>query len=209
MPRSELSDQYSTNASPNGVPGFYLANNQIIPVPAQSVGVIRLWFYQRPNNLVVQSAASQISAIVGTTVTVGVVPTTFTTGTTVDFIKDQPFFECRAIDQSIVSATTTTITFSTLPTSLVVGDWVALAGQTPVPQIPVEFRPLLVQRCVVKYYEIQGYLDKMAAAQKKLEEMEKDLFAIINPRVREEPKIITASTDLIGGTLRFRAWTAS
>jgi hypothetical protein len=62
-----------------------------------------------------------------------------------------------------------------------------------VPQVPVEFQQLLAQRVVVKIYELQGYLDKMKAAQAKLEEMEMALTALITPRMQAAPKVINPS----------------
>lgn len=210
--RSEVHDQFSTNASPNGVYSFYLKANQVVILPIPTTGSIRLWYYQRPNELVPTDECSQISAISSGTLTVDQTATTsITTATPCDLIKDQPFFDSLAteITPSSVGATSIVFSSSDVPTTLSVGDWVALAGKTPVPQIPVEFRPLLVQRVVVKYYEIQGYLDKMKAAQKKLEDMEKDTFMLINPRVVEEPKTISPSCDLIGGYSNWRRWLVS
>lgn len=210
--RSEIHEQFSTNSSPNGVYSFYIKGNQIVIVPYPTVGTVRLWYYQRPNNLVATSECSQITAISSGTLTVDQTSTTdISTSTPCDLIKDQPFFDTLTTDitPSSVSATQIVFSSSDVPTTLAVGDWVARAGQSPIIQIPVEFYPLLVQRVVVKYYEIQGYLDKMKAAQMKLEEMEKDTFLLINPRVVEAPKTISPSADLIGGFSNWRRWLVS
>jgi hypothetical protein len=45
--------------------------------------------------------------------------------------------------------------------------------------------------------EGQGYLPKMQMAQRKLEEMERDVLSIINPRDEGNPKVITPSRGLI------------
>lgn len=82
------------------------------------------------------------------------------------------------------------MTLENAVSGLSVGDWLALEGQTPIPQIPVEFRPLLEQRVVVKLYELQGFLEKMKIAQKKLEELERSTFTLITPRVKSSTKVI-------------------
>lgn len=209
--RSEIGEQFSTVTSPTGYYSFIIEGSNIVIQPTSSTGTIRLYYYQRPNTLVQTTSAAQITGISGTTLSfsAGTIPSTISTSTPCDLVQDQPPFDWAAIDQTPTAVTSTTIQFSSLPSNLAIGDWVALAGQTPVPQIPVEFRNLLVQRTIVKYNEIQGYLDKMKASQQKLEEMEKDVFELINPRVSEEQKRIVPSANVIGGYRRWRAWRAT
>lgn len=208
--RSEISEQFSTVASPSGDFSFIIVGNNIVLRPNPQTGTLRLWFLMKPNAMVETSAAAQISAIdTGTNiVTVSSLPTTFTTATDMDFIQNQPHFDWLDINIAPTNISGFDLTFSELPPTLAVGDWIALAGQTPVPQIPVEFRALLTQRVVVKYYEGQGYLEKMKAAEMKLQQMEKDLFSLINPRISEEPKRIVANSSIIGGFNRWRSWTS-
>lgn len=207
--RTELGDQFSTLSSPTGYYSFYLKGNSVVILPAPSGGVIRLWYYRIPNQMIVTTSAAQITAINSNVLTCTSVPSGITTSVACDIIQDQPHFNTLDMDATPTAVTSTTITFTSVPSTVSVGDWVAPAGQTPVPQIPVEFRPLLIQRVAVKYYEIQGYMEKMKAAQMKLEAMEKDLFMLINPRVVEEPKNIVADYNLIGGYRRSSTWLAT
>lgn len=207
--RSEISEQFSTITSPTGFYAFYLQGNSFVLRPNPTTGTIRSWYYLRPNTMVTIASAAQITGIAGNVLTFSSLPATVTTTSALDIIKDQPGFDLLVMDSTPTAVTTTTVTLSSVPSTVVVGDWVALAGQTPVPQIPVEFRPLLVQRVVVKYYEIQGYIDKMKAAQAKLEEMTRDVFELINPRVTEAPKRIVADSSLIGGSSQWRKWRAT
>lgn len=209
--RSEISQQFATNQSPTGFYSFFLLANGINVQPAPTTGYVRIWYYVRPNKMVVTTEAAQITVInTGTsTVTFDTIPTSITTATPCDFVKDQPQFNVLSFDETPTVVSSTQLTFTELPDDLAVGDWVALAGQTPVPQIPVEFRPLLVQRVVVKYNEIQGYLDKMKASQMKLDSMEKDLLQMINPRVSGAPKRIIPNQNLSGVSWQWRAWRAT
>lgn len=207
--RTERRSQFATDSSPCGTYAFYLQGNSVVLLPSPGTGTIRLWYYQRPNVLVVVADAAQVSSIASPVVTCVSLPTTFSTNNACDFIKDQPGFDWISIDKTPTIVSSPALTFSSVSSSLAAGDWVALAGQTPVPQIPVEFRPLLAQRVVVKYYEIQGYNDKMDRAQKKLEAMEKDVFMLINPRVAEAPKRLVADSGVIGGYSQWRRWRAT
>lgn len=206
--RTEIGDQFATNTSVTGYFTFFIENNKIHIVPNPQTGQIRFYYNRRPNTLIPITQAAQITAInTGTfTVTVAAVPSTISTSIACDLIQDQPGFLSLEDDTTPTATTSTTITFSSLPDGLAVGDWVSPAGQSPVPQIPVEFRPLLIQRVVVKYYELQGYKDKMSVSQKKLDEMEKDLFTLINPRVAEESKTAVANQNIIGGFARWLRW---
>lgn len=201
--RSEIADQFSTVTSPNGNYSFIPLDDQIKILPNPGTGSVRLWHYRAANQMVVTSEAAQITSIAGAILTFASVPSTITTATNCDIVKDQPQFGWLDIDLMPVNVTTTTIEFSSVPTTVAVGDWVALAGQTPVPQCPKEFRTLLVQRTVVKYYEAQGYFDKMKAAQKKLEDLEEEVMNLINPRVAEKPKRIISPFGV--GGMRWRA----
>lgn len=214
--RTETNEQFATDSSPTGYWSFLIIGNQIKILPTVTAGTIRLWYLRRPNTLVVNASSAQVTAVSSTTLTFASIPSTFSaTGATFDCINAQPPFGCRFVDYTPTSITSTTMVFSSLPTdeysvaAIKVGDWVSLAGQTSAPQMPVEFWPLLVQRTVCKYYEIQGYKEKMEIAEKKLKEMEKDVFELINPRVANEPKRIISDSNVIGGYRRWRGWRAN
>jgi len=202
--RMEIGEQFSTVSSPNGVYSAYLMGNQVQILPIPNSTYVRFWFNTRPSKLIPVTQACQITEIAGNVLTVNLVPTSITTSTPVDIVQGQPHFSTLLLDSTPTVVTATTITLPSVPSGTAVGDWVTLANQSPVAQIPVEFRGLLVQRTVMKYYEIQGYKDKMEMAKADLKEMTEDLYELINPRISEEPKKITASTGLIGGYYRWR-----
>jgi len=186
--RLDMAEQFSTE-SPNATSyGYFMKGNtiQVLPYPTDTV---RVWFARRPNALIATSAAGEITVIAGADVTVASLPSTFAIGTDVDLCADQPTFDVLG-NRNIDNIAATTVTLDSAVTNLAVGDWLCLENQTPVPQIPVEFRPLLEQRVVVKVYELQGYLDKMKAAKDVLTEMEKDMFKLISPRNESQTKVI-------------------
>lgn len=184
----EESEQFATNASTATSYGFFMRGNniQILPYPTNTV---RVWYSRRPSVLVPTLNAGLVTAIAGPVISLATVPSTFLVTQSVDLVEAQPTFEYLGT-RTITNVSLTDITLDSDVTGLAVGDWMAIENQTPIPQIPVEFRPLLEQRVVVKIYELQGYLDKMKAAQEKLSELERDLFSLISPRVKSQSKII-------------------
>src|SRR5690606_8653031 len=94
--------------------------------------------------------------------------------------------ECLGIDQTITGISGTTIEFSSLPDELAVGDYVCLAGESPVPQIPVEFHALLAQEVVVKVLEALGKSTK--DAKDDLKTLKENLPNLITPRVQGESR---------------------
>ncbi len=137
---------------------FFFENNNVVfyPTPVGSYGTIRFRWFQRPNSLVATSACAQITAFDANTLVATCTPvSTWTTTNTFDFIpqtanKATPY----ALDSvaSAISATDITFTgMSAADAALVqVGDWIALAGYTPVPEIPLEFQPALAQAICVR-----------------------------------------------------------
>lgn len=171
---------------------FYFEGNDLVvaPTPSNNPGLYIDWTYcMRPNELVPTSEAMKVTAINSPTqVVVDAVPSTITTSTPVDVIKGTPGFECRAIDQAINTIVGTTVTFSTAVPGLTVNDYVALAQQSPFPQIPVELRSVLAQRTAIKILEGIGDFEAMERAERKLEKSEKNALHLISPRSDSNPK---------------------
>lgn len=167
--------------------GFYIQNNTLVlyPTPYQAVDILRMGYYMRPNSLVDPSVCGLITAINTTTsqVTVSVLPSTITTSTLIDFVKSNPGFECTAFDQTITNISSTTLTFSSLPNNLAVGDYVCPATQSCVVQVPVELQPLLFQYVVVRILSAQGDNTNLKAAVAELESLERAASILLSPRV--------------------------
>lgn len=174
---------------------YYLQADDIIldPTPSTTTsGTLRMFYFQRPNDLVSVNAVSTITAINTSTnvVTVNLIPSTFSVGTLCDFVMGTPGFRNRAIDQAITALGTNTITFASLPTGLAVGDYVCLAGQAPVVQMPTELFPVCAQRVVVKVLEGLGDAQGVQVAQAKLQEMEQRVLQLLSQRVEGSAKKI-------------------
>lgn len=175
---------------------FYIKQNQIYlyPTPSATSGTLRVHYYLRPAKLVETTAAGLISTIdTGSNyVTVASIPSAWASTNTFDLIKQDGASEPLAIDQAVTSIASTTITFtSTMPTSLRVSDYVALSGETPIPQIPAELRPVLAQATAVRMMESM-MLPGVDFARSTLDREIKAATALLSQRVEGEPKKIRA-----------------
>ena len=197
----ELSD---TSVSPTGTAVAYIKGNQVITVP-QSISeytTLRMGIYLRPSEVVAQSSAAQITAInTGTrtlTFTSGTVPSSWTTSMTFDLVQQNPHFDTLAIDQAISTITTTTMIFSSaLPSRLAVGDWVGLAGQSPIIQLPLELHPLLAQRVANECLKNSPHTKAYETGIENVKEMEKNAMHLLTPRIDKEGKKLVNRTGML------------
>jgi hypothetical protein len=195
-PKQQYQSVYGINWTASGyVNGYILYDTDIQLVPSQSSGqTIRMVYFRRPNRLVATSECGLITAInTGTrevTITSGEVPTDFSSSVTYDLIRGSPGFGTLAMDQSATLASNVLTFAETLPEGLAVGDYVALAGESPIPQIPVELHPLLAQRTVVKVLEALGD-PKVKVALEMCEAQRAAAMALLTPRDEGSPRYLT------------------
>lgn len=176
----------------NTLVGFLRANKVFLQPPQGLSGTLRMYFFQRPSNLVETTAVGRIDSIDTNTgeVVLGNVPSTFVSSINYDFVMAQPGFDILELDVVPTGISGSTFTFSSLPAGLQVGDYLCLAGESPVPMIPVEFISVLAQRVIVRVLEAIGDANGVATAKAKLIELEKFAQGLISPRVEGEPKKI-------------------
>lgn len=197
-------------SAPRQLYGFYWEGNRIrlTPVPTQGVSTLRLRVERRPNNLILTTQAMIISSInTGLNqITVNSVPTgIYAIGASVDFIKATPFFDSRGDDYAITNIAGTTFTFSSLPAGLTAGDYVALAGYSPVPQIPYEGMLCLCQIAAADMLAAMGD-DKAEAGKQKAREMVGSFIKSLSPRVEGTLKKITNRNGIFENGSLSRYW---
>jgi hypothetical protein len=124
------------------------------------------------------------------------IPTNLVEGTEVDFIQHKPGFKTYDYDFELPTgsidsnAKTITLPTSSLPRQFVKTDFIATAGETIIPQIPVELHPMLVQRVVCRCLEALGDTQGLANAKEKLAEMVGKMGNLIDNRVESAPQKI-------------------
>lgn len=188
----------------SGLVGHYFRDNKIVIVPQPlnpSAGFsIRMKFERRPNNLCLESAAATITAInTGTrAVTVSNQPSTWTVTTEFDvIIPDSPFVSVGD-DQSISSVAANILIFDSLPDDISVGQWIAPAGESPIPQLPYEAHHVLAQLGAIKALEILGKGTEVKTAKESASEMLRFFVSLITPRNDGAQKKIVNRNTLFG-----------
>jgi hypothetical protein len=187
LTRKEIEDIRSTAT---GTPtSFYLSGNDVClyPTPANTQFTLRLYYFIRPSRLVTSAECAQITDISGNTVTV-TIPTGWSNTNTFDLVRGRAHFDTFATDLTATSVADGTITFSAnVPSTLVIGDYVALTEETCFPFLPPEGHVALIQSTVTSALESIG--DPAAATSAQKSEMLKSKFqSVLETRVQGEPK---------------------
>lgn len=177
---------------------FYIQNTDIV-LPNNlyaGLGFLRSYYYIRPNTLVLETETGQIQSIdrVSGTIVLDNVPDSFTNLQEMDFIAQRSPSKIISFDKTptSVNQVTKSIVFnpSDIPSDLIIGDYICLKEETPVPQLPVELHALLAQRVAVHCLEALGDTQGLANAQRKLQEMEVNTLKLIDSRVDGAPQKI-------------------
>lgn len=199
-------------------PMFYIQNDKVVFLnnTAQTINAayVVLHYYLEPNTLVMPDRCLTIKSIDTTTGLIEVderqVPNFFEVGGELDFIQCRPSNIIKAMDIPLVSVSSNvpvtsqkfiTVNPSDIPDDLAVGDFVALAGESPVPQLTANLRPLLAQATICRILESQGDNNNIVVAQKKLDKMVKGMSALIQDRTEGNPKKIVNRTGIMRNSL--------
>lgn len=166
--------------------GYYLKRNSIeLSSDLLITGTtLVLSYFAAPNELVLTSACAQVSSIdTGLNqVVVSSLPSTITTGTVIDWVQNIPPYDLLSFDISVTGVSGTTLSFSSLPSGLLVNDWVCVNRQSPMPMVPDELHQILVQGSLVRC--LAAKKDKAAEYEGGvLKEMKTVVTNLIDPRV--------------------------
>lgn len=190
-------DKYSTT---QGDLGYSIKGNQIIlsPVPTSNAYSLRMAYFRRPSRFVLTSACAQVVSIdtVLNSVVVSNVPSSMSANVLVDFVQSESPYDILSIDSVISSVVGTTISFSSLPSDLAVGDYICLAGESCLPMVPEELVPLLSQAalCVC----LSSKKDKSVELElQKLEQMKQTVINMLSPRVKSDDQKIKSRNNLL------------
>lgn len=167
--------------------------------PRSDEFTILKYYLMRPNRLTKTNAAGKVTAISGDIVTVDVTPATFSAGVLVDFIKGIQGNRTLTFDQTIINVSGNQVTITTPPADLALGDWVSLAEESPVIQVPEEcftYLSLLTsKRCLLAI----GDFDGAKAIDEQIPEKRTLLEKIMAPRAQGENIKIVNRNGLLRG----------
>jgi len=192
LTRIEPDDRDTTNeGSPHS---YYLQDNKIVvyPTPNSSTNTLKVSFFLERGALVEASSGAVISAINTSTnvVTVTTIPSTWATGNSFDLISKGGSHSYKDIDLTSTLVSGNDITLPSLPSSLVVGDYINLAEQSSVVQLPSSYRSVLAQLVAA---EILDNMNQAGAkqAKEKTQLLKESARSIITPRVQGDTRVIT------------------
>ena len=195
--------------------GFYCESSHIVllPTPTNSDYSVRFRYYRRPSELIEASTTASgvtthhvgVVASVSTNVVtlVNAPPSTFSTAETFDIIDGLSPHDAISDDLTISSldSSAKTMTFSAdVDSSVKAGDYIALAGKSPVVQIPTAIVPVLVLATMRAMHQSSGDLQAAASAEQQLGRKMAAVLQLIEPRViGERPVVINRTSALRGG----------
>lgn len=173
--------------------GFYFENDKIVvyPTPNATQGTLRVRYYQRPSILLQTINCAQISSVDETngTVTVSSYPSSWSSAMLVDFVSNKTPYTPYSVDKAIsVISAGNVISFTTLPTNregtsvVQIGDWLAPAGYTPIPEVLDEFFPILAAATALKLLSATGSREDHAIVKEELKEFIASGVKMITPR---------------------------
>ncbi len=169
---------------------YTVRGTDFVLYPTPNIGdTLRVTYLRRLNRLVAASAVLTVTSIsgAGSNVFNGTKPATITTSTPVDVVKGTPFFDALAEDQTptaVVASTSVTLAASVSGAS--VGDFVCLAGESPVIQGPPELVAILAQRVANALLRPGRDQAIAAAGERELEKLEAAVFGVADRRVESD-----------------------
>lgn len=139
------------------------------------------------------------------------VPDNITDGSVVDFLQTKSGHRTKAIDITIpssgVSANTITFTSDDVPSDFIVGDYICLANECIIPQIPTDLHNALAERACSRILAAIGDQQGLAATNQKLEEIEVRQGVLLDNRVDGQPTKVLARKSLLRyGKIGWRRW---
>lgn len=164
-----------------------------ITFPYPSGFIIRFKYARRPSVLVQSSFCAQIQTVNYSTnvVTVSAVPSGWgASSTIVDIINNYPQFTSLTDDNLITNIAGTSITLTSLPTTVVAGQWVCPMGTTCIPQLPLELYPLLINSACLRVFVSMQNANGFNTMSKVVQAQMDDAKTLLTPRWKGQPKKI-------------------
>ena len=207
----ELPDFSSTANISGYIDNFYVKNNKIILIdPARSYTHVRMYFHLRPNTItkleeagIISPGEVEKSIVVDddagiVTFNLSQVGKNFAAGLEYDIIGKRTPNKIKGFDLTPISVTTGSsgnLVFNKSDIEdflgdIIPGDYITLAGETPVPNMPTEMHPLIAQAAAIHILEALTDTEALANAQKRMNKMTKAVQTLIDSRVELAPKKI-------------------
>jgi hypothetical protein len=162
-----------------------------ITFPYPAGFIIRFKYARRPSVLVSSTFCGQIMSVnyVTNTVVLSNVPSGWVQGSTiVDVINNLPQFTSQSDDNLITGISGTSVTLTSLPSTVVSGQWLCPQGTTCVPQIPFELYPLLINSACLRVFVSMQNANGFNTMSKVVTAQIDDAKTLLTPRWKGQPK---------------------
>ena len=180
-------ENYSINDK-GVVTGFYIEGNYVVllQTPATN-GTLQVAYPFQPSLLVDQNTTQAIASVGTNSVTLNNIPINFVSGGTFDIIDHLSGNGILYYDLT-GTISGNTITFPNAIPNVSVNNWIAQAGQTPVPMIPEAGHPLLLESTVLRLEIIRGQKDRIKNSQDVVADARKAWDMLLTNRVFSKPQ---------------------
>ena len=189
---------------------FYLRGGYLVLTPSatSSLTTLRMVYVTRPSELTNSTTAYAVITAINTST--GVL--TFDTNAflssvpNIDLVSSRPGFDVMAAGLTPTNATSTSVALgaSALPVGLSVGDYICLAGKSPVPTIPAEWHPALAIRTAQTVCRALGDYEMVAVLEDQLQQAERDAgMVVLAPRTPGNPQKAVARVNALTGGRRW------
>jgi hypothetical protein len=208
IPKIALEDaqQY---ASGGDLVGFHFLGDKVRLLPRFTTApsyTLQMWWRLPPSKLQAASAAAKIASISTgvseTTYTCTSVPSTITSSTACDIVRARSGSPILALDKTPSSVSGTQIVFAAadVPSGVAVGDYISLAGCSPVIQnVPNEMMALLRSYASYRVLVAIGDFDAAKVVEGDIGYEEKNIKSLLQPRIEGEPTVIINRQGLVRG----------
>lgn len=184
------------------------------PVPADASESLRLSILERPNRIVSNAEIGRCSTKTSTVVTLASsAPGTFTTASPLDIVEGRPPYRTLARDITPTNVAGSAVTFNPgdIPSALVAGDFVCLAEESPVAQLPVELFPALTMAGCANALETLNQGEKAQAKRAQANEKASSVLTLVRPKMKGETRKMRNGMNKwsMGGSEGWAFWRAT
>lgn len=178
--------------------GYYFKGDSMVivpPVPSQvsATASLQVWYKLKPNKPCYLEDSATVISTTSTTVTCNQIPSNLSVGSLVDFIQGKEGCDIYDFDKEILNISGSTLTFASgdIPTELGAGDYVSLAQTSPViNMIPDEAQPLIEDKTARLLLRSIGDIDGAATFNASIDDMEKYILKMLEPRTDGNPQVV-------------------
>lgn len=210
LPRIQLEDTYLyTNFASGNPTGFSLVGDNIVLLPtASDPGTCVVYYDFRPSAIVSMTRVAKVTAVGIDNVTVAAVPTNITIGSLADITRKTPAYKVTYYDRTITNISGGVITLdgfsvSNPITAVSVGDYISLAQETGLVQLPDEAQQTLIQAVAMRVLEGLNLPDQLNVVKDIYERKIRLMRDLMLPRVEGAvKKIINRNGLLARGSMR-------